>query len=136
MLVGKHSRRKIILVPRCHDDDHLSPRRETGLDRVLPLLPHLCAEGLAVGLLAVFNRVIYNDQVRGVAGDARTQTATDEPARVIAQLKLHSPVDIAYLDAEQRLPELLYLLFVAPTELLREVLVVAGNYHAVFRPSP
>ena len=127
---AEHAPGKVVLVPRGHDDDDLSPGAKARFDGVLPLLPEPVAVGLAVGLHAVFHRVV-DDYERGrVAGYPGHYAAAYEAAPVRLELKFLGAVHLADPYAEQLLPQRAYLLLVSPAEALGKVGVVARDDNA------
>ena len=136
LLVLQNTRGKVVLVPRCHDDDHLRLGLKTGLQGVLPLVPNLVAVVLAVRFFAVLNGVVNNQQVGRVARDARFDTGTEHPAPAVAQLKLVCCPNGPRLQTKKGSAELLDLLHVLSSELLRRVVVVARLNDSVLWVSP
>ena len=120
-------------MPRSHNDNDLRLRRETGFEGVLPLIPQLIAVCLAVSLCSVLHRVVYDEKVGGVTGDAGHNASAYHAAPSVGQLELQHVPDGASLHTEQRLAELLHLVQILPSELLRRVIVVAGLDDPVLR---
>ena len=83
-LAAEHPSCQIVLVPWRHDDDHLCPCREAGLQTVLPLLPDAVADGGGVGLLPALDRVIHDQKLRRVACDAGEETSCDHPSAALS----------------------------------------------------
>ena len=135
MLIGQHARRQIVFVPRRHYDYDLRSRSESGFYGVLPLLPHFRAKRLAVRLFAVLYGVVNDDEVCGVAGDTGANASTDEAPCMTGEFKFHRAIDSTDMYIKQRIALALDFLFVAPTEFLCEILVVAGDDYALVRPS-
>ena len=80
VLRSQDPRGQVVLVPGRHDQDHLAARRQARFQRVLPFLPQSFAEDGGVGLLPVFHRIVDDDQLRRIAGDAGHDAAADQPS--------------------------------------------------------
>ena len=133
VLAAKNTRGEIVLVPRGHNEHDLRPGGETGLQRVLPLIPDTRSGGWAVRLYAVLDRVVYEKQVRRVARDAGHNAAAYHAPLMIVQLKLGGAVDLPDAYAEKRAAIVENLFLVPAAESLRRFLVVACLDDAIGR---
>ena len=136
LLRPQHCRRQIVLVPGGHDQNHLSPCRQTAFKGVQPLLPDPPPHHRAVRFHAVFDGVVQNDQLRGVARDASHQSPADEPPGVTGQLKFRAAADAADLHAKQRPPKGKNFFLVPSGKALSGYIVVGPQNDPLLRPLP
>jgi hypothetical protein len=79
---------QVVVVPPGLDHQHAAARRQAGVGRGAVPVPQLLARLGRVGLLGVLDRVVDDEDVRALAGDA----AADARSDVAAAVAVHAPL--------------------------------------------